>query len=63
MGEKDFNPMFIDEKAIVLDGTGLASDGIIQRVGPGVNVMKDANDNEVAILDDNGNPIFGDPTA
>ncbi len=57
MGEKDviFNPSITDD-AISMD-SGCPSNEIWQKIGPGVNVMRDAKGEIIGLYDDLGNPI------
>ena len=57
MGEKDtiFNPSITDDAISV--NSGLPSGEIWQKVGPGVNVMRDADGDIIGLYDDLGNPI------
>ena len=57
MGEKDviFNPSITDD-AISVD-SGLPSNEIWQKIGPGVNVMRDADGEIIGLYDDLGYPI------
>ena len=58
MGEKDviFNPM-IDEPTGIADVNRKPSGSIIEKIGPGVNVMRDADGEIIGLYDDRGNPI------
>ena len=58
MGEKDviFNPM-IDEPTGIADVNRKPRWSIIEKIGPGVNVMRDADGEIIGLYDDLGNPI------
>lgn len=57
MGEKDtiFNPSITDDAISV--NSERPSGEIWQKVGPGVNVMRDADGDIIGLYDDLGNPI------
>ena len=57
MGENNtFNPM-IDEPIGIADLNNKPSGVIAERIGPGVNVMRDADGEIIGLYDDLGNPI------
>lgn len=57
MGENNtFNPM-IDEPIGITDTSGKPSGAIGEKIGPGVNVMRDADGEIIGLYDDLGNPI------
>ena len=58
MGEKDviFNPM-IDEPTGIADVSNKPSDAIIEKIVPGVNVIRDAKGEIIGLYDDLGYPI------
>ena len=57
MGENNtFNPM-IDEPIGITDTSGKPSGSIIEKIGPGVNVIRDADGEIIGLYDDLGNPI------
>lgn len=57
MGENNtFNPM-IDEPIGAVDVQGQPSGAIIEKIGPGANVMRDADGEIIGLYDDLGNPI------
>ena len=57
MGEKDviFNPSITDDAISV--NSEFPSSEIWQKIGPGVNVMRDAKGEIIGLYDDLGNPI------
>lgn len=58
MGENNiFNPM-IDEQTGIADVSGKPSGSIIEKIAPGVNVMRDAEGDIIGLYDDLGNPIL-----
>ncbi len=58
MGEKDviFNPSITDD-ALVSDVLSAPSGSSLHSIGPGVNVMRDADGEIIGLYDDLGNPI------
>lgn len=57
MGENNtFNPM-IDEPIGAVDVQERPSGAIGEKIGPGVNVMRDADGEIIGLYDDLGNPI------
>lgn len=58
MGEKDviFNPSITDETPAA-DPYKKPSGWIVEGIGPGVNVMRDADGEIIGLYDDLGNPI------
>lgn len=58
MGEKDvvFNPSITDETPVA-DPYNRPSGSGMHSIGPGVNVMRDADGEIIGLYDDLGNPI------
>lgn len=58
MGEKDnFNPSFVGDMEPNGYGEGRPSGLIVESIGPGVNVMRDAKGEIIGLYDDLGRPI------